>query len=80
MQSYELHILRSGVDGWKNGGVDRFYFQTFTLPHIHPRIPQADSVSNRHPVLDVDKHRRPRLHLRPVSIRSTKGAKQSTTA
>jgi hypothetical protein len=43
------------------------------------RLLNRNRESHGHPVLDADKHRRPRLHLRPVSIRSTKGAKQSTT-
>ncbi|MCS3827489.1 hypothetical protein GGP85_002959 [Salinibacter ruber] len=32
------------MDVWKNGGVDVLCLHTSTLPHIHTRIPQADSV------------------------------------
>lgn len=38
--SYELRMLRSGVDVWKNGGMDVLCLHT-----SHTRIPQADSVS-----------------------------------
>jgi len=45
--SYELRKLRSGMEVWMDGGVDVLCLHTSTLPHIHARIPQADSVSPR---------------------------------
>jgi len=41
---YELRMLRSGMDVWKNGGVDVSCLHTSTPPYIHTRILQTDSV------------------------------------
>lgn len=41
---YELRKLRSGIEVWTDGGVDLLYLYTSTLPHIHTRILQSDSV------------------------------------
>jgi len=41
--SYELRMLRSGLDVWKNGSVDVSRLRTSTLPHIHThKRPKAD--------------------------------------
>ena len=50
--SYELRMLRSGMEGWKYGCVEVKCFHTSTRPHIQTRILQTDSVSHTPEAID----------------------------